>query len=55
MLLNEFLKENRIVQEGGATIVRQQNQIEALTVGLRRVSAQVEVSKPVPQTVLSNQ
>jgi hypothetical protein len=54
MLLNEFLKEHRILQEQGATIVRQQKQIEALTAGLQKVSAQLEVSKPAPQTVLNN-
>jgi trimeric autotransporter adhesin len=54
MLLNEFLKEHRTVQEQGATIARQQKQIEALTVGLQRVSAQIELSKPTPQTVLNN-
>jgi hypothetical protein len=54
MLLNEFLKEHRIVQEQGATIARQQKQIEALTAGLQKVSAQLEVLKPVPQTAMSN-
>jgi hypothetical protein len=33
----------------------QQKQIEALTVGLQKVSAQLELSKPEPQTVLNNQ
>ena len=51
MLLNEFLKEHRKVQEQGATIARLQKQIDALTVGLQKVSAQLEVSKPAPQTV----
>jgi trimeric autotransporter adhesin len=62
MLLNEFLKEHRTVQElksnaakEEATIARQQKQIEALTAGLQKVSAQLEVSKPAPQTVLNNQ
>jgi hypothetical protein len=54
MLLNEFLKEHKTVQEQGATIARQQKQIEALTAGLQKVSAQLEVSKPAPQTVLNN-
>ena len=43
MLLNEFLKEHRTVQElesnaakHEATIARQQKQIEALTVGLQK-------------------
>jgi hypothetical protein len=55
MLLNEFLKEHETVKEQGATIVHLQNQIEALTAGLQKVSAQLEVSKPAPQTVLNKQ
>jgi hypothetical protein len=55
MLLNEFLKEHRTVQEQGATIARQQKQIDALTAGLQKVSAQLEVNKPAPQTVLNKQ
>jgi hypothetical protein len=48
MLLNEFLKEHREVQE-------LKKQIEALTAGLQKMSAQLEVSKPAPQTVLNDQ
>src|SRR5262249_29572887 len=55
MLFNEFLKEHKTVQEQGAMIARQQKQIEALTAGLQNVSAQLELSKSVPQTVLNNQ
>jgi hypothetical protein len=55
MLLNEFLKEHRVVQEQGATIAHLQKQIQALTAGLQKVSAQVELSKPATQTVLNNQ
>jgi hypothetical protein len=58
MLLNEFLKEHRTVQElksvvakQEAAAARQQKQIEALTVGLQKVSAQLEESKPAPQVV----
>ena len=72
MLLNEFLKEHRTVQQQQATITQlkaaaaeqnmrankleatiaqQQKQIEALTTGLRKVSAQLELSKPAPQMV----
>jgi uncharacterized coiled-coil protein SlyX len=86
MLLNEFLKEHKTVQEQGATITtlkataaeqeatitqlkqgfqskfaQQQKQIEALTAGLQKVSAQLaaaspsrgglEASKPAPQMV----
>jgi Chaperone of endosialidase len=73
MLLNEFLKEHRTVQELKAIaakqeatiakqqqgfeskIAHQQEQIEALTAGLQRVSAQVEMSRPTSQIVLKNQ
>jgi hypothetical protein len=55
MLLNEFLKEHKTVQEQEATIARLEKQIEALTAGLQKVSAQLEVSKTAPQTVLNNQ
>jgi hypothetical protein len=44
MLLNEFLKARRQIDV-------QQKQIEALTAGLQKVSAQLELSKPAPQTV----
>jgi len=54
MLLNEFLKEHRTVQN-------QQNEIDALKAELReqkvliqKVSAQLEMSKAAPQTVLNN-
>jgi hypothetical protein len=55
MLLNEFLKAHRTMEEQGATIARQQKQIEALTTGLQKVSAQLELSKGAPQTVLNSQ
>jgi hypothetical protein len=66
MLLNEFLKEHRKVEEQEATIrelkkdfrskfAEQQKQIKALTAGLQKVSAQVEASKPAPRTALNNQ
>jgi len=79
MLLNEFLKEHKKVEEQQATIAalestiaqqqkgfdaklaKQEKQIEALTTGLQKVSAQLataspsggglELSKPAPQTV----
>ena len=51
MLLNEFLKEHRKVEELEANATRQQKQIDALTAGLQRVSAQLEASKPAPQVV----
>ena len=73
MLLNEFLKEHRKVEnlevtaaqqrkdfqaatrqqqkEFESKLAEQQKQIEALTVGLQKVSAQLELRKPAPQTV----
>jgi hypothetical protein len=55
MLLNEFLKEHHQVQDLKAIVAEQQEQIKALTAGLQKVSAQLEVNKPSPQTVLNNQ
>jgi len=55
MLLNEFLKEHRKTERLEATAVRQQEQIEALTAGLQKVSAQLEASKPAPQVVNNQQ
>ena len=62
MLLNEFLKEHRKNEEQEATISRlrtelqatathQQKQIDALTAGLQKVSAQLETHRPAPQVV----
>jgi hypothetical protein len=44
MLLNEFLKARRQIDA-------QQKQLDALTAGLQKVSAQLELAKPAPQTV----
>jgi len=79
MLLNEFLKEHRTVEEQEAAITQlkstaakqeatiaeqqkgfeskiahQQKQIEALTAGLQKVSAQLELGKTAPRTVVNN-
>src|SRR4029434_6908600 len=58
MLLNEFLKEHAKVEqlkkEFESKIAEQQKQIEALTAGLQKVSAQLELSKPAPQTAENN-
>jgi hypothetical protein len=51
MLLNEFLKEHRKVNELEANAARQQEQIKALTTGLQNISAELEASKPATQTV----
>src|SRR5213078_2584579 len=44
MLLNEFLKEHRKVEQ-------LEKQVEALTAGLQKMSAQLELNKAEPQTV----
>jgi Chaperone of endosialidase len=58
MLLNEFLKEHAKVEQLKKNfelkIAEQQKQIEALTAGLQKVSAQLEVSMSAPQTVLNS-
>jgi hypothetical protein len=54
MLLNEFLKAHRRMEEQEATMTKQQKQIDALTAGLQKVSAQLELNKAAPQTVLNN-
>ena len=59
MLLNEFLKEHRKVEQQRkdfeAAIACQQKQIEALTAAVQRVSAQLELGRAAPQTVVNNQ
>jgi hypothetical protein len=55
MLLNEFLKAYLKIEQQEAAIAKQQKQIEALTTGLQKVSAQLEVNKAAPQTVANNQ
>ena len=60
MLLNEFLKEHKKVEELQATVAQQQKGMEVLTAQLKeqaaqiqKVSAQLEVSKTAPQVVAS--
>jgi len=58
MLLNEFLKEHAKVEQlkkdFESKIAEQQKQIAALGAGLQKVSAELEVSKSAPQTVLND-
>jgi hypothetical protein len=49
MLLNEFLKEHRSVQDLKETVAQQQKQIEALSATVRKVSERVELSASAPQ------
>jgi hypothetical protein len=58
MLLNEFLKEHKAfveehssVEKLQVTVAQQQKQIEMLTAGLQKVSAQLELNKHAPQVV----
>jgi uncharacterized coiled-coil protein SlyX len=76
MLLNEFLKEHRKVEQQErklarqetaiaqlksavtkqeATAAEQRKEIAALSAGLQRVSAQVEMSRPAPNVVVNQQ
>ena len=58
MLLNEFLKEHRKVEQQRrdfeAALAQHQKQIDALSAALQRVSAQIEVSKRTPQVAENN-
>ena len=55
MLLNEFLKQHKAFVEEHRTVEELKKQVAALTAGLRKVSAQLELSKSAPQTVMNNQ
>jgi hypothetical protein len=55
MLLNEFLKEHQKTERLEATVARQQEQLEALTAGLQKVSSQLELNRPAPQVAESSQ
>jgi hypothetical protein len=66
MLLNEFLKEHRKVQEQQATIAQLKKyfgaaiaqltaRLDEQAAQIQKVTAQLEVNKTVPQIVLNNQ
>ncbi len=66
MLLNEFLKEHKKVQsleaqlaqqqkEFGSKLSQQEKQIESLSAGLQKVSAQLEMSRRAPEMAANNQ
>jgi hypothetical protein len=38
-----------------AKLAKQKEQIEALAASLQKITAQLELNKPAPQTVLNNQ
>jgi len=55
MLLNEFLKEHRKVEEQQTTIAQMKKQIDLLTTGLQKISDQMELAKAASQTIATNQ
>ena len=66
MLLNEFLKEHKKVlaletqlaqqqRKFQSKLSHQEKQIESLSDGLQKVSAQLEMSRPVPQMAANHQ
>ena len=54
MLLNEFLKEHRKVQEQATTIAEMKKQIEVLTATMQKVSDELELSEPMRQVTVSD-
>jgi hypothetical protein len=65
MLLNEFLKAHRKIEEQGRTIAQQQKdfrsmiaqqevEIRALASQLQKVSNEIELTKPAPRVVVNN-
>ena len=55
MLLNEFLKEHNTVQDLKKEIAALTATVKEQDARLQRVSAQIELNKPPPRTVLNNQ
>jgi uncharacterized coiled-coil protein SlyX len=62
MMLNEFLKEHKKVQELEATVAQQQKGMEALIAQVReqatqiqKVSTEMKMNKPAPQVVANNE
>lgn len=62
MLLNEFLKEDRKLQEQEATITQLKKEMESVVARLKeqdskiqKVSDQIELNNPAPQMVLNDQ
>ena len=60
MLLNEFLKEHKKVEEQQASIAELKNEVQTVVAQLKeqaaqiqKVSAQLEVTKAAPRTVLN--
>ena len=65
MLLNEFLKQHRKIQEQAATVMRlrndfqskltkQERQIKALVSGMEKLNAQLQISNAATRTALND-
>jgi hypothetical protein len=54
MLLNEFLKEHRRVQELEKGIATLAERVEGQTAQIRKVTARIETNKPATRVVVSN-
>jgi hypothetical protein len=59
---NDLLKEHRKIEQQQSTIIELKNEMQAVVTRLneqqsqiQRVSAQIELTKPAPRTVLNNQ
>jgi len=55
MLLNEFLKEHRTVQELRSEVAALTGMVKEQASQIQKVSAQLEMIRPAPRTVLNNQ
>jgi pyridoxal/pyridoxine/pyridoxamine kinase len=55
MLLNEFLKEHQKVQKLEAALRAVNERLAEQDAKIQKVSAQLQVSKAAPRTVLNNQ
>jgi len=55
MLLNEFLKEHRKVQKLEAALEAINKHLKEQDAKIQKVSAQVEMTKSPPQSMVSNQ
>jgi hypothetical protein len=55
MLLNEFLKEHQKVQRLEAALAAVSKRLKEQNAKIDKVNAKVELTKPVPQTVVNNQ
>ena len=55
MLLNEFLKEHKKVQDLESRLAQQEHQIECLSAGLQKVTGHLEMSRTAPQVAANGQ